>query len=843
MLRRSKIYPLINSLLLALLLTAGSLAPFAPQFVPAAQAETEASDLVLRLVGPSYVVAGQNITYEVIVQNISSQTFTDLVLYNDVPVNTTYVSGGTFLDDGTKYVEFTLASLAAHTTHRFTWVTKANSGLAVGTRIDNTSFGFISTNPGATITTYGPVGTLIEAPGTLVAVYRNGANTPFNVNIHGYQFENYGNEGIPNPNDDLSARDIFELFGPAACQSGNTATTCKLSGPAQTWLSKALLSTSGGHCDGMAATSLRLFNSLPFRQYSTPATFQSGAANTINLNFPAQPIENYITRYFHTQSYIWDSHFVGTPVETVDHLIAEFNKTPSVAYTIAFFLASNLDTFDQSTWKNGHAVTAIGVESVNANEARILVYDNNFPKQRKYFTVDRAANTWRYVTASTPGQPEDAYEGTAFSFNLRLVPLTARDLPAGHYFECPFCPDQTVASAQLGASDIISGELDIEYTGEGSILVTNDEGQKTGTDLTSGLFVNEIPNAEILHFQGGLGKAIPPLIGIPVAETDETYYTVHVHGNAVLTPTSGTLSIHGPGFSIGVNDIDLDANEEFEFKFSPDGDHISFTATEAITLPEIYISHDPFHPDDPSIIFDIEGVVLLAGEKIALDLDPVLERIHFDHTGPEAEHLIIDMKHIWPDGSEQDYAETILLPAGATSAFIDFGAWDGLLEPPLYINNILQNPSINHRLKLLSSSGRYDPAPTANAPAGVYHLEATFANVTKIELEKISFSVINLAGGNKVLNADGGPGGLGATLSVLPELLGADGVLDANESFTLNVQIGLQNRELSDFTIDAAGVPYDWSHMETAPAYDAQNAVFNFRVQGSNNLYLPAMAR
>ena len=184
------------------------------------------------------------------------------------------------------------------------------------------------------------------------------SSTPFDVNVHGFQFENYGNDGIPNPNDDLASTDVFELFGPAVCQSGNTAATCVLSGPAQSWLTKAIGGTNGGHCDGMAATSLRLFNALPFRQYSTPATFQAGAANTINLNFPAQPIENYITRYFHTQSYIWGSHFVGTPVETVQKLTTDFQKTPSVGYSLAFFLAKNLDRLDESTWTNGHAVTA-----------------------------------------------------------------------------------------------------------------------------------------------------------------------------------------------------------------------------------------------------------------------------------------------------------------------------------------------------------------------------------------------------------------------------------------------------------------------------------------------------
>lgn len=841
---KSRRLPTKFALSLVLTLMLNSIALLAPQVTPAVQAETSnETALTVRVTGPSYGQAGQPLTYEVTIENLTSQTYTDLVFYNDVPANTTYVSGGALLDDGTQYVEFTLASLAPHASHTVSWVARANSGLAVGTRIDNTGFGIIQSNPGATVGVYGPVGTLVEAPGTLVAIYRNHNGTPFDVNVHGYQFANYGNDGIPNATDDLTAQDVFELFGPAVCQSGNSATTCKLSGPALQWLAEALEGTHGGHCDGMAATSLRLFNSLPFRQYSTPATFQSGAANTINLNFPAQSIENYITRYFHTQGYIWDSHFVGTPVQTVDKLIADFNKSPSVAYSVAFFLASNLDRLDESTWKNGHAVVAYGVEKVNDNEYRILVYDNNFPKQRKYFTVNRAANTWRYVTASTPGEPEDAYAGTAFSLNLHLVPLSARDLPTGQYFPCPFCPNATVVSAQLDPSALIAGELDFKYTGEGAFLIVNDAGQKTGDDHTTGAFVNEIPGAEVFHFQGGLGKEIPPFIGIPFEEHDETFYQVFVHGTTIETPTTGTLAIHGPGFSIGVNDIELDAGEVFEFGFSPDGDHLSFTATETITAPEIYIAHDPLHPGDPSIVFDVEGVTLLAGERILLDLDPVLERIHFDHTGPEGENFVIDMKHIWPDGDEQKYAETIHVPAGATNAFIDFGAWDGLLHPPIYISDTLQNPAINHRLMLAGMSGVYEATPQANAPAGVYHAEATFTNVTEVQLTDLYFTVADLAAGNVLLNADGSPAGAGAKLSLSNTALGDDGLLYVNESVTVRFSIGLANAVPSTLTVDANGVPHDWTHEAPPLAGEANNASFVLPVRADNPLYLPLVAK
>lgn len=826
-----------------MLLFSGSLLPGA---APAVYAQ--AFDVLLWVTSPSLAQPGQNLTYTFRVENQSGTTFTNFAFFNDLPANVTYVSGGTLItDNGAPYVQFTLPTLAAHSTQTVSWVAKANSNLAIGSFIVNESIGPIDSTPAANMGINGSFNTKIEAPGTLVAVYKNASGTPFNVNVHGFHFENYGNEGIPNPNDDLAAADVFELFGPAACQSGTTAATCVLSGPAQSWLTKAIGSTKGGHCDGMAATSLRLFNNLPFRQYSTPASFQAGAANTINLNFPAQPIENYITRYFHTQSYIWDSHFVGTPVETVQKLTADFQKNPSVGYTIAFFLTKNLAQFDWSDWTQGHAVTAYGIETVSPTESRILVYDNNFPNERKYFTVNMAANTWRYVTAANPGQPENAYEGSAFSQNLRLVPLSARDLPAGQYFPCPFCPGATIASADAGAPDLFSGKIDFEYTGEGAILVVNDAGQKTGNDVGNEAFVNEIPDTEIFHFQGGLGQAIPPRISVPYTETDETLYTVMVHGTTVDTPTHGSLSIVGAGFHMGVENIELSPGEVFDLRVSPDGDHISFwaslTATETITAPAMHIAHDPIHAGDPSVIFEVSGETLVAGERISLTLDPVHEHIYIEDEGIEAEEFDITMDLIFPDGDVHVYTDTVIVPVGSTSAFVDFGAWDGRLSPPTYIDNVLQNSAVNHRLKLTSSTGIYDPTPQANAPAGVYQVTATFENVTEVSLQNVYFTVGNLGAGNLLLNADGSPTGVGAKLSVPAATLGDDGILHTHDTFSFSFAVGLASADLSPLTVDANGVPHDWIHPNPAPAYDANNASFSFALSTSQSIFLPIVTR
>ncbi|MFN8494717.1 MAG: hypothetical protein U0350_44355 [Caldilineaceae bacterium] len=144
----------------------------------------------------------------------------------------------------TNRVEFTL-SLAPNTTYRVTWVARVNSNVAIGAFITNADFDILQITPDAAYSTAGAVSTVVEAPGTLVAVYKNANGVPFDVNVHGYQFANYGNDAPRNSSDDLSKTDVFELFGPGVCQSGMTAATCVLSGPAQEWLNKALTGMAG----------------------------------------------------------------------------------------------------------------------------------------------------------------------------------------------------------------------------------------------------------------------------------------------------------------------------------------------------------------------------------------------------------------------------------------------------------------------------------------------------------------------------------------------------------------------------------------------------------------------
>jgi hypothetical protein len=152
---------------------------------------------------------------------------------------------------------------------------------------------------------------------------------------------------------------------------------------------------------------------------------------------------------------------------------------------------------------------------------------------------------------------------------------------------------------------------------------------------------------------------------------------------------------------------------------------------------------------------------------------------------------------------------------------------------------------INDMLNLDEVSTSYDPYPAPEHPAGIYTISSTFTNISTAFIEKIHFLVTRLSGGNLLLNADGGPGGEGATLSVPDYALGEDGVLEPGESFTVDFQIGLQRRRRFSFIVDAYGKSFGDSLF--APVSTIGVGSYEFEVSnadlGATELFLPMLGR
>ena len=113
--------------------------------------------------------------------------------------------------------------------------------------------------------------------------------------------------------------------------------------------------------------------------------------------------------------------------------------------------------------------------------------------------------------------------------------------------------------------------------------------------------------------------------------------------------------------------------------------------------------------------------------------------------------------------------------------------------------------NINAQLALDNLVTSTSFAPVADGPAGLFTITATFINDSANEILDIFFLVAELTGDNLLLNAEGGPGGVGAVLSVPNTSLGGDGVLSPGESFTLEFLIGLAVLAPFDFLVNVFG--------------------------------------
>ena len=93
--------------------------------------------------------------------------------------------------------------------------------------------------------------------------------------------------------------------------------------------------------------------------------------------------------------------------------------------------------------------------------------------------------------------------------------------------------------------------------------------------------------------------------------------------------------------------------------------------------------------------------------------------------------------------------------------------------------------------------------PVSNARAGTFTITATFTNISSKAIKHPLFVVGELSGRNLLLNANGGPARVGATLTPNVD----NDVLLPEESMTVDFIIGLQHNEKFTFTIDLLGVP------------------------------------
>ncbi len=519
------------------------------------------------------------------------------------------------------------------------------------------------------------------------------ASIKFDPKVHGFGFRNFGEN--PDYEQDLTADDMIRMFGAEnVCIEGSTARDCVLYETAERWIEESLEKMNGGHCDGFSVASLRMFVGRPFKGRKTPADFQRGATKLFDLR-KDQLTSNYVS-YFQALTFLKETYtfraptFQLKPTEIVT-MIGQAMQSGKEFYTLEVWMR------ERGKYTRGHSIVPVAVEDTGDGENfRIHVYDNNYPGQTKYVTVNAGKETWRYHTANNPAETARDYYGDATTHTLALKRLSDRSRKR---FECPFCDedeegeddDEEAANRFLPGGFIRPASfarrqspqqetLTVSLSGDPDLLVTDPAGRRIGYDAARGASVNEIPGAyenpvmgEVL---GGDDDDVEPEYLLPVGAAAAKPYTFTVSGKGLDEEETSSLEVVGPGFVVGFDDISVDKGETLTMRVGGAGRELSFTASADGETPSVYITTDS-GPDRPSYEFEIGGITLAAGKTVSVRLDPDKGLIYFRDDDGDEDKYDVRVSRTNPDGTESVFEEFDLDIGDDNSYVLNFGASNG----------------------------------------------------------------------------------------------------------------------------------------------------------------------
>lgn len=467
----------------------------------------------------------------------------------------------------------------------------------------------------------------------------------FDPGRDGFGFENYGGEaGVVN----LTAAEMVRLFGTGVCGSG-TGDDCVLTPAAQSWMDETNQSMSGGHCEGMAVLSLMFHKGL-----ASPADF--GAVDTTYaLPFANNAGLQREIAYWFAQQAVSPTQPAErkdlTPVEVMRALLDSFKPGAAEAYTMGIY---------KRGYQAGHAITPWGVVSGAGALRHVQVYDNNHPGQERRVTVDTGANTWSYVAATNPDEPDSVYEGDATTGTLTLTPLSVRQQTQ----ECPFCED-------LGAEEQppATRGRQVFTHGKGRALVADDAGHRVG--FADGQFVYAFPGSRVMSPKGGdlWRQDTPPVFLVP----GQGDLTVTLDGRTLSDDEDSSITVVGPGYEMSVDDIRLDPGQQDQVKFHANGRRLCYV-TRTSETPFLTLG---LQTEQADYAFEVIAGGDSDGHEVEVEIDQAKGRLRVEARGVTGETgFDVEVHRIDDSGDHVFRNFTNSLDKTAT-LWLDYAAWDG----------------------------------------------------------------------------------------------------------------------------------------------------------------------
>lgn len=237
------------------------------------------------------------------------------------------------------------------------------------------------------------------------------------TNLNGFAFPNFPSEMYPD--DEFGSSDLVSMFGSGdtVCVGG-TADPCELTAEAAAFARMVNQSRATGHCEGLVTLGLTRFNN-------------AEKPDTVELPDEGDVLHG-IMRAFATQ-FIPEvqaevQKWLGKSLDDKLSALTESIATGKLKYTLGLYVEGG-----------GHALLPYAIEYPAKDQARIMVYDSNWPAKRRWVDVDIAKKTWSFsFSGEDPENDPDMWSGDGAHMDM-----TSIDTRRG---SCPFCGDGSAVS-------------------------------------------------------------------------------------------------------------------------------------------------------------------------------------------------------------------------------------------------------------------------------------------------------------------------------------------------------------------------------------------------------------
>jgi hypothetical protein len=269
---------------------------------------------------------------------------------------------------------------------------------------------------------------------------------------NGFGFANFSAASVPS--NEFTAADVVTMFGdgPTVCASGS-GESCELTAEAMSWVQMVNDTRQSGHCEGFIVQSLD-----KFRTSATPMAAElSGSGDVIQG----------IIRGFATQ-------FI--PEARGESRAWRKKSTADVVAQLVTSLKSGAPNYVLGVYGElgGHAVLPYAVEFSDSANARIQVYDSNWPGRNRFVSVNVETGEWTF-SFDGPNPEADTNAWTGGNGGMDLSSLESRTGGT-----CPFCGDGTTATDTMLTIRATSLDWQVE-TNRGTVTA---ETSIDGVDVT-----------------------------------------------------------------------------------------------------------------------------------------------------------------------------------------------------------------------------------------------------------------------------------------------------------------------------------------------------------------------